>query len=103
MPFATTALLSAVSDENICHFNAVRIRLVGSGNLDMEMIPMDSTDGQVLEPFVMVAATNIQPTRLMNTIEQRAMLKISTDDQDEIFKINRIIIYSKELFSSYPA
>lgn len=88
--------------ENISHFTAVRIRVVGSGKLRMRMISDDEVVEQTLVPFTMAERTNIQPTRLCNFMQQRAQLEIKTTAKDEIFRINRIIIFAKETFSSYP-
>lgn len=105
MPFAKTALLSAANGsigENIDHFTAVRMRVVGSGNLDMVLYSHDDILNQELVPFTMAGATNIQPTRLANFIQQRAMLNISVDEINEWFRINRIIVYTKEFATSFP-
>lgn len=88
--------------ENISHFTAVRIRVVGTGKLRMRMLSMDEVVEQTLVPFTMIGQTNIQPTRLCNFTQQRAQLEIKTTAKDEIFKINRIILFAKEVFTSYP-
>jgi len=105
MPFIKTALFPSGGDsqgENICHFAAVRMRIQGSGNLDMTMYSQDDVLFQNIAPVVMAAITNIQPTRLMSVVQQRAYLKLSTDVINEYFKINRMIVYTKEVFTSYP-
>lgn len=108
MPFFRTGMLGSdgqgpnSSGENIGHITAVRMRVVGSGNLDMRLYSTDDVTSSDLVAFAMSAATNIQPTRLANFIEQRASLKCSTDEIDEWFRINRIIIYVREFGSSYP-
>lgn len=105
MPFIQTALFPTGQDsqgENITHFTAVRMRLQGGGFLDMDLNSLDDTQTQQLTPFIMVSATNIQPTRLCNFVQQRASLRISTDEINEWFRINRIIIYVKEHGTSYP-
>lgn len=90
------------SGENISHFTAVRLRVVGSGNLNMTLYSLDDVNSQVLAPLAMSATTNIQPTRLANFNEQRAALWLGTTEKDEYFRINRIILFSKEIFTSYP-
>lgn len=105
MPFAKTALLPVGPEsqgENIIHFTAVRMRVVGGGNLDMALYSQDDIYTQSLVPFALTATTNIQPTRLSNFIHQRASLQISTNTINEWFKINRIIIFINEFGSSYP-
>lgn len=88
--------------ENISHFNAIRFRIVGTGELELSWHSLDDIRSQVLNPYTMQATTNIQPTRLCNFIEQRAYLTGETNGLGEYMRINRIIVFQKELFSSYP-
>ena len=101
MPFGT-ALGSGSDGENISHFNAVRLRVVGNGVLRFTYYSLDDVESDVLAPLVMAPTTNIQPTVLSNFIQQRAMLEGKTIALDETFKINRIIVFARELFTSYP-
>lgn len=88
--------------EEILHFAGVRIRVTGSGNLDMQFLSLDDVDSQVLTPLVMSNITAREPTRLSNFISQRGALKISTNVINETFKINRIIVFVKPLWSQFP-
>ena len=90
------------SQDNINHYTSVRMRIIGSGQLDMVMFSQDDIYSSTLFPFTMQALTNIRPTRLMNFQHQRAYLKGSTDVSGEWFSINKIVIYAKEVFSDYP-
>jgi len=89
--------------ESISHFNAVRIRVTGAGNLKLQFQSSDDIEIQTLVPFVLELQTNKQPTRLANFKQQRARLEIKTTEINEIFSINRIIVFAKPLFTSYPA
>ena len=88
--------------EEIVHFGAVRLRVTGSGNLDLQFRSLDDIDTQTLAPIVMSATTAREPVRLANFISQRGMLKISTDVINETFRINRIILFVKPIWSEYP-
>jgi len=90
------------SQDNINHYTSVRMRIIGSGQLDMTMFSQDDIYSSVLFPFTMQATTNVRPTRLMNFQHQRASLKCSTDVAGEWFQINKIVIYAKEVFTDYP-
>jgi len=92
----------AGSQDNINHYTSVRMRIIGSGQLDMVMFSQDDIYSSTLVPFTMAAATNIRPTRLMNFQHQRAYLKGSTDVAGEWFSINKIVFYVKEVFTDYP-
>lgn len=88
--------------ENILHFTAVRMRVVGQGSLKMRLNSLDDVQTQELVPFSMSAGTNIQPTRLCNFLQQRAQLEVYTTELNDFFKINRIILFVKESATSYP-
>lgn len=97
-----TARNHGSSGEGISHFNSIRMRIIGTGSLLMTLFSMQDVRSEVLVPFTMGLTTNIQPTRLANFIEQRASLQIKTTAINEYFRINRIIIFSKEFATSYP-
>ncbi len=100
MPFAITAPFND-KDEPILHFGAVRLRITGAGNLDMQFQSLDTVKTQTLAPLPMSSVTDREPVKLANFKSQRAMLKISTDEINEIFRINRIILFVKPLWSQY--
>lgn len=93
---------SAGSQDAIVHYTSVRMRITGSGQLEMRMLSQDDVYTSTLLPFTMQALTNIRPTRLMNFQHQRACLEGKTDTINEWFSINKIVIYAKEVFSDYP-
>lgn len=88
--------------EEIIHFAGVRMRVTGSGNLDLQFLSLDNVDTQTLAPIVMATTNAREPTRLANFISQRGMLKISTNAINESFKINRILLFVKPIWSSFP-
>lgn len=102
MSFGATSTESS-GGENISHFTAVRLRVTGSGSLKMRLLSLDEVRTSTLVPFTLTAATNRQPTRNCNFVEQRAQLEVKTTEIDETFRINRIILFVKELYSDYPA
>lgn len=97
-----TARSSGSAGENIVHWTALRFRVQGTGNLKISLHSQDDTKETVLKPLPMSMRTAIQPTRLCNFMQQRAFFRIGTEKKDEFFRINRIIVFTKEVFSSYP-
>ena len=110
MPFAVTALLDLTGSkipqgsrgEGLVHFGAVRMRVTGSGNLKSTIYSQDEVRAVTVAPIAMEETTDKQPTRPTSLIAERAMYKIYTDMKDEVFFIQRIIIYSKPIYSGYP-
>ncbi len=93
---------SAGNGELIHHVGAVRMRVTGSGSLDMELSSLDDIQAQTLVPFTMTSTTYIEPNRLANFKSQRIKLRFSVDQIDEWFQIRRIIIFAKPVETSYP-
>lgn len=86
--------------EAINHFNGVRLRVIGAGDLQVTAWSLQEESSEVLLPYTMQAATRIQPTLLMNTKEHRVSLEIKITEINEWFIIGRLIIFSKPLFTS---
>ncbi len=97
------ALSEGSSGENISHFASIRIRVTGKGLLRMMVHSLDDMRLKSLVPFTMYEWTRIIPTRIVNVVDQRASFEIGTIHTGEYFRINRIVIFSKEIFKSFPA
>lgn len=90
------------SGESVSHFAAIRIRVTGTGSLLMKVYSLDDVKSKTLVPLTMSATARIIPTRLVNFMEQRASFEFKTTAMDEEFRINRIVIFTKEVYTSYP-
>lgn len=99
---AGAALSESSSGENISHFAAIRIRVTGIGSLKMTVYSLDNVKSKTLVPFTMSSLNRIIPTRLVNFMEQRASFELKTTEINERFRINRIILFTREVYTSYP-
>lgn len=90
-------------EQDILHFGAVKLRVNGTGSLQMKFIGLDNATEQVLAPITMATLPGRQPQRLSNFIGQRALLEGKTTVINEIFRINKIIIFSKPLWTEYSS
>ena len=97
-----TARTHGSSGELINHFTGVRMRVVGSGSLEMTLLSQDAIRSVTLTPFTLALTARTSPFRLTNFVEQRAQLEGKTDTINEIFRINRIVIYAKPLWVEEP-
>jgi len=88
---------------NILHFGAVRVRVTGSGNLDLQMLGYDDILTQTRAPLVMTPTSAQEKVRLFNFISPEMMFKFSTDEINEYFRVNRVTIFVKTQWSEYPA
>ena len=89
--------------EPIIHYTGIRLRVVGSGNLIPTFYSLEHVSSQQLVPISMLSSTDRQRIRLANFITQRATLELKTTVINERFKIHRIIIYAKELYTDFPS
>jgi len=97
-----TAARSGSAGEFISHYTAVRMRITGTGVLRMKMHSLDNVFVKDLKNLVLEPTTNREPTRLMNFMQQRAAFSANVEELDEFFRINRIILFTKATFTSYP-
>lgn len=88
--------------EYVNHFNSVRLRLNGEGNLLMELQSLDDIRTVTIAPIAMQELTNIQPTRPTNMIEQRVVFRLGTTEINEWFRVNRIILFATQFGTEYP-
>lgn len=97
------ALSQGSGGEDLIHFGIFRFRVTGSGNLRLTLYSLDEEKSTTCpNPIVMSTTTRIEPTKLFNMITQRAKLKIQTTAIDEYFRINRIVVFAKPVFTDYP-
>lgn len=102
MPFGSSAETKSTG-EQVSHFAAVRMRCVGDGLLTMTMYTLDDLDPVELIPFTLSETTSREPLRLMNYKHQRAYIEIATNDEiNDFFKVSRIILFGKQLWTEYP-
>jgi hypothetical protein len=77
--------------------------VTGTGNLDMSLLSQDEVKSVTITPLALQSTNEKQPTKLTNFVQQRALLKISTDEINEFFYIQRLILYVKQMYSQYPS
>jgi|SRR5215471_19071937 len=88
--------------EMFSHWTGVRLRMVGDGELKMQMQGLDTADYSDLLPLNLSSTPGVEPFRGSNFVNQRMMFKGYTTDKDEVFEINRIVLFGANLWSEYP-
>lgn len=97
------ALSNGSTGESITHFGAVRIRVNGTGSLRLALYSLDDVISSTLVPLTMSTLTRIVPTRLCNFQETRASLELKTTGFDEFMSVNRIVVFTKPVFTEWPS
>lgn len=85
------------------HVVATRLRVIGTGNLQLSLTDLDDIQTEVLIPIPMSPTTRIEPLRLANFQSQRIRLVGKVTELGENFKIVRILIFAKPVAMEYPA
>jgi hypothetical protein len=88
--------------EAIHHYGSVRLRVTGSGDLEMSLFSLNDVKSVVLPSLAMESQTNREPTKQTNFTEQRAQLEIQTSDIDDRFVISKIIVFARPFATDYP-
>lgn len=86
----------------LLHFNAIRIRVTGSGNLQLFFRSLDDVNNVQLTSIPMEIVTNKEPTVLANFIDQRAQIELRTTEIGEVFSVSKIIVFLKPVSTGYP-
>ena len=84
------------------HFNAVRVRALGSGSLDLSLQTLDDLTIVNIEPITLSNAPGRYFNQLVNLTTQKARVHISTNEIDEVFTIRQIIVYVKPIATGFP-
>ncbi len=93
---------TAINEEVINHYGAVRLRVNGSASLQMTLFSLDEVQSNVLVPINIQTSTAVEPNRLSNFTQQRAKLQIKTTAINETFTISKIIIFIRPVAKSWP-
>lgn len=87
----------------LTHFGAIRMRVLGSGNLQLSLFSLDETSNSAtLTDISLQSTTNREPTVLANFIDQYGQLEVKTTEINETFEISKIVIFVKPVASGYP-
>lgn len=88
--------------ENIQHFSHVRVRSTGQGQMFFSVASLDYTNPKVLVPIILRTPNRNATDRLVNYVAQRATFTLYTPELNTYLRINRIIVYVKEIYKSLP-
>jgi len=86
----------------LIHFGAVRIRVVGSGNLQVIFNSLTEVSSAQLANILMSNPTDREPLNLSHFISQRGFLELKTTNLDDNFFITRVVIYIRPVSTGYP-
>ena len=89
-------------DGSVLHFNSVRLRVTGSGNLLQSLFSLDDVKSKTLFPVVMEETNYKEPLTLTNFTDQRACYEFRTVGFQEVFNISKIVIFVRKTATGYP-
>lgn len=87
---------------NVGHCASIRMKLLGIGNLDLVIQSDDDIVTVALPPIAMSTTSYKQPQVITNTMLQSARLQGSTNEINEVMRINSICFFVKPVWSGFP-
>lgn len=88
---------------DLLHFGSVRMRVVGSGDLNLTLYSLSpASNSSILPSITMEGNTNRQPTSLANYVDQYGQLEFLITEIDEYFEIDKIIMFVRPVATGYP-
>jgi hypothetical protein len=90
------------SDGTVNHYNAVRLRVTGSGTLKGQLQTMNEIYTDTFANLTLQATDDSSPVLLANLTSERASLYLYTDQIDDQFAISRIVVFLKQVATSFP-
>lgn len=93
----------STGEENFLHITGIRLRVTGSGNLKSTFFSLDDVRSYSLVDLSLSSAPGRNLDRLANVPqEQRVYLELKTTEINETFRLNRIIIWAKQVSVELP-
>lgn len=93
---------SKFTGEFITHVNPIRLRVIGSGNLQAKLYSLDDVDTLELPVLPMTATSNKYGEYLSNFQSLQISIEFKVTELNEWFKIHTITPYVKPVAASYP-
>lgn len=90
------------SSGTILHFNGVRLRAIGNGNLKQSLKSLQNVSRHDMVDFPLFSATDRELFTLANFKRQRVQLRLETLEIGESFLISKITIFARPVESGYP-
>ena len=90
------------SGEYLNHCVGIRMRVVGSGNLRLTLYSPDSLESDPLTAIPMAVTTRSFPHVLANFTQYRFQLEGDVNVENEYFRVNRLVFYSKVTATMEP-
>jgi hypothetical protein len=87
----------------INHFGGVKLRVVGSGSLQIQAAGEDGINSTTIPPLTLATAPGYEPDRIFNFINEKMSLRFRVSNFGEYYTINRIDIYGKPLWLRRPS
>lgn len=86
----------------INHFGGVKLRVFGSGNLQINLTGEDGVGSQDLLALTLLASPGFEPYRIFNFINEKCYIKLRTHLFGEHYTISSVITYAKALWIARP-
>lgn len=84
------------------HFNEIKLRIIGSGALNMTLYGPQQVKSKTLPITTLSATRDKEVVKLANFRHTRAQLELTTTVIDEYFELQYILVYYKPVAANLP-
>lgn len=89
-------------DIDVKHYNGVRMRVTGEGQLQQVFQSLDSINTEDLSALTLKTINNLSPFCLANFIDQQCSLRVYMSNTNNFMAVSQIVIFFKKLYTGYP-
>jgi hypothetical protein len=100
--YANSALVYSSAFGRVNHFTKLQFRVTGSGTLILTVKGEDGVKTATPPSITLAASPGIEPFRLINFINEKMAVKWRTNALAAKWAMNRVMIFSKELWDERP-
>lgn len=89
-------------DIDVKHYNGVRMRVTGEGQLQQVFQSLDNVNTEDLSALTLRTINNLSPFSLANFIDQQCSLRVYMSNTNNFMAVSQIVIFFKKLYTGYP-
>jgi len=87
----------------ISHFGGLKLRVIGSGNLQINLTGEDGSNSQDPPGITLSTNSGAEPDRLINFINEKCSIKLRVSFPGEKFNLSKVTLYARPLWLRRPS
>lgn len=94
-----TAPLTTDEEGAIVHFDSLRLRIRGTGSVQISLFGEDGVVQQNLQQLDLETAPGREFTRLANVVNEKCMVELRTDFEGSAIYLNKLVLYATAMYA----